>query len=138
MHFYYHASWLCFKSWFNFFLNFCCLITLLKYLVVKAGAGAGTGAGAGVGVGAGAGAGVEVGAEKKHLYEDWPCPLCGVWVETCHLWISEKEEKLYQLLPKKRLTEQSLINLYAHKGYGCSHWIMCPSMIWFFKKKSFL
>ena len=42
-------------------------MTLLKYIVVEAGAGAGTGAGAwvGEGVGARAGAGVEVGTEKN-------------------------------------------------------------------------
>ena len=74
-------------------------MTLLRYLGV--GAGAVTEAVAGAG------------ADKKQLYEDKPCPLCGVWVDTCHRWISEKEEKLFQLQLKTRLTQilwQSLIN----------------------------
>ena len=73
----------------------------------RVGAWAGTGAGAVKGMGAGAG------ADKKHLYEYWPCPLCGVWIETCNLCISEKDEELFQLQPKTRFTQllwQSLIN----------------------------
>ena len=98
---------------FSFFLYFCCLINLLRYLEAGARAGTGTGAGAGaevgagagaeVGAGAGAGAAAGAGEGKNKLYEDWLSPPCGVWVETCHQLISIKEENYLNLGPKQYL-----------------------------------
>ena len=60
---------------FMFFLNFCCLMTLLRYLGVGAGAEArpvaGTGSEGAAGVGAGTGTEVEVGADTNiYIYTD--------------------------------------------------------------------
>ena len=69
---------------FSFFLHFCCLVHLLRYLEAgaglragagaeagaEAGAGAGARAGTGAGTGTGAGAGAGAGAGKNNLYEN--------------------------------------------------------------------
>ena len=44
----------------------------------------------------------------KHLYEYWPCPLCGVWVETCHLWISEKKGGFISISAQNKIDPASL------------------------------
>ena len=59
------------------------------------------------GAGAGAGAGVGAGADKK-MYEYWPSPLCGVWVETCHLWISEKWGGICSIAAQNKIGPASL------------------------------
>ena len=100
---FFSASMSSFVPWFQFFLHFCCLINLLRYLEAGAGARAGTGAGAAAGAGAEVGAGSGAGAGINNLYEDWLSPPCGVWVETCHQLNSEKEENYLNLGPKQYL-----------------------------------